>query len=175
MIYYFDGSDAPAFHSALSWTDINNGFDGSFDTVTTGTVAGSASAENVLTCGTNAPAVGHLIEEVSARIYGKSINSPTGNASIYTDDLGELLGTATNAEVVSGWGSFTVLSVPTGGWTWEKICALEVKLFMTGGLGSPSFECGMIEIDVKAYSGTGAAGLSYIQVGDGMARNESAT
>lgn len=132
--YYFDGSDAAASDSNAVWTDETNLDDGNTATFASTNTNGSTSSNYVIVEGTNASLLENIIKEVKARIYGYfSGGSGEVDATIYTDALGESLG-ACNATGVSpgAYGSYVTLSTPSGGWTWEKIQALETKIYKVG-------------------------------------------
>lgn len=176
--YYFDASDAAVTDPNSVWTNDANAFDDdpALSTFATTTTAGDTSTNYLLAEGTNAPSRIGTIMAVKARIY--------------IDD------TVTNSP---GWGTYTTLSIPTGGWTWAKVEALEVKLYRTSTadtcranaaiytnglaelLGTPSIDRGgnagatlkvyKIEIDVVTVAGIVN---KYLTVGNGMSRSEIA-
>jgi hypothetical protein len=106
--YYFDGSDAAATDPDVVWTNETNADDGSTATDATSITAGTATTNEIKIEGTNAPASGGNISLVKARIYG-------GHSGLQE------------------WGAWQNLSIPSGGWTWAKIQALEVGIFGTNG------------------------------------------
>lgn len=132
--YYFDGSDASASDPNSVWTNDANAFDGNTGTTASCSTNGSTSSNYLMAEGTNAPSSGGTIVQVRAVIYGGSTAANT-SAAIYTDGLGELLGTPTHSGS-AGYESYTTLSAPTGGWTWAKIQALEVKIYRTSGMSA---------------------------------------
>ncbi len=136
--WYFDGSDAAASDPNSVWSTDSSAFNGSlFDSASTST-AGSTSSNFLMAEGTNAPTSGDPIAKVEARMFEGSDTTPSGSAAIYTNSLAELLGTAATSGATIGsdaWGPYTTLSTPTGGWTWQKVNDLEVKLYQTGGSG----------------------------------------
>ena len=138
--YYFDGSDAAASDPGSVWTDDNNAFDSDTSdpptTFATTTTAGSTSSNYLMAEGTNAPSWVATISQVRARIYGRANLANTLSATIYTDSLGESLGTPTvGGSNTNAWGGYTTLSAPSGGWTWAKVQALEVKVYTSGVRG----------------------------------------
>ena len=74
---------------------------------------------------------GETITEVKVRLF-KDNTTGTVNGAIYTQSLGELLGTAISPDGAS-WGDWLILSTPISGWTWDKVANLEAKLYKTGG------------------------------------------
>lgn len=156
--YYFDGSDAAATDPNSVWTNDANVFDGSIATTATVGVTGSTSSNYLMAEGTNAADNGGTITQVNARIYGGSNTESSTFAAIYTDGLAELLGTPSKTSGGSGYGSYTTLSTPSGGWTWAKIQALETKIYITDGGINPNVAQVEIEvnftINLNKYSGS---------------------
>lgn len=148
--YYFDVSDAGPTDSGSAWTNDANAFDGSTATSATSSVSSSTSSNFLFGEGTNAPTSGNTISQVRARIYGHNAVTTffTVRASIYTNGLAELLGTANGPGETSDWGSYVTLSTPSGGWTWQKVNDLEVKIWGDGDLGI-GIEARMVEVEVS--------------------------
>ena len=150
--YYFDGSDATATDPGAVWTNDANAFDGLTSTSASVNTTGSTASNFLLAEGTNAPITGGAISQVLARVYATTTSgeiNPTMRAAIYTNALGELLGTPvkTGAE---GWGSYTALSTPSGGWTWQKVNDLEVKLYRDLGFDPLTSNAFRVEIEVTS-------------------------
>ena len=155
--YYFDGSDAATTDPNSVWTSDANAFDGSTSTFADASANGSTSSNYLMAEGTNAISGTAGITQVRARAYGRN-TSVTKNAAIYTDGLGELLGTAVAG--TSAWGSYITLSTPSGGWTWAKVQALETKLYGVVVVdGVPSFS--RVEVEVTAVDNTLTANTLY--------------
>lgn len=157
--YYFDASDATATDPQSVWTNDANAFDNDVtpSTFAQNNLAGSVSSNYLMAEGTNAPTSGGTISQVRARVFGVL---PTGagaldfNAAIYTNSLGELLGTATRVAGGSAdWSSYVTLSTPTGGWTWQKVNDLETKIYKTSG-GNDQNDIYKVEVSVT-YSDAG--------------------
>jgi hypothetical protein len=148
--YYFDASDGGPSDPDSAWSDEANAFDGNISTTATGSYApgGSTSAGFLLGEGTNAPSGTSAIAQVRVRMYGRhSFFGPTLFANIYTDGLAESLGGVSINSTTAQWSNYTTLSTPSGGWTWAKIQALEVKIYENGsgdGTGVPA----RVEIEV---------------------------
>lgn len=130
--YYFDVSDAGPTDPNGVWSSDAEAFNN--DTVTPATVpfasGGSDTLNYLMGEGTNAPTSGSPITQVRARLYanaGSAANSE--NARIYTDGLAENLGTASKGGSGAAYGSYVVLTTPSGGWTWQKINDLETKIW----------------------------------------------
>ncbi len=148
--YYLDGSDAGVTDPAGAWTDDANAFDGSTATIaSTSAPTGSLSSRFLKAEGTNAPAAGGAITQVRARVYAVNSGDSSGGAGIYTDGLGELLGTPFHDVAFAGWNSYVTLSAPSGGWTWAKIQALETKIYYDN-LDSGSTGVSRVEIEVTS-------------------------
>lgn len=152
-IYYFDGSDVAATDPNANWANDANAFDGSKTTQSAGTAQGSTASNYLMAEGTNAPGTGASIDTVLARIYASTSATSVMNAAIYTDGLGELLGTASAgpSAVSTVPGASIILAVPTGGWTWAKIQALEVKCYITAANFADIYQ---VEIEVNPTLGT---------------------
>lgn len=103
--YYFDGSDAVATDPNAVWTNETNADDGDTGTFADTTTAGSTSSNYLMIEGTNAPASGDPIATVRARLYWDS-----------------------NSDAPQ-WSTYSTLTTATGGWTWDKVQALEVKIY----------------------------------------------
>lgn len=129
------------------WTNDANGFDGSTATITTTTTAGSTASNYLYGKGTAAPASGGAITQVRVRIYSAAAVDITA-AHVYTAGLAQDLGTATSAVAGSTWGSYVVLTTPTGGWSWSVVQQLEVKAYWQGT--NISGKLARIEIEVTS-------------------------
>lgn len=135
--YSFDGSDAAVSDPNAVWTNEANIVDSDLATNGTTTTAGSTSSNYVMAEGTNAPGSGATITGVTARVRGYvSAATATGNVTIYTDALGESLGTISWTNTAAAYSDWSALSTPTGGWTWAKVQALEFKAYKTNGSGT---------------------------------------
>jgi hypothetical protein len=146
--YYFDASDAATSDPNGVWGSDASAFNGDTSTNAITSTAGDDSLNYLMGEGTNAPTSGRIIDSVRVRIYSTQVNGATSNAKIYTDGLAEVLGTATNNSSTADYGSYVTLSTPSGGWTWQKINDLEIKLYQSGGTGSPSIQVAKVEIQV---------------------------
>lgn len=101
--YFFNISDGGPTDADTVWTDDASAFDGSTTTFAFTTSVGTVSSNFLLGEGTDAPTSGGTITQVRARLYA------SGNVG------------------TPGFGSYTTLTAPTGGWDWTKVDALEVK------------------------------------------------
>ena len=88
------------------------------------------------------------ITQVRVRFRDSSNNS-TSNGAVYTQNLNEYLGTLIHAGIASGqdWSlsAWKTLNSPSGGWTWNDISNLEMKVYATN-IGWLSY----IEIEVTS-------------------------
>lgn len=156
--YYFDASDAAPTDPGSVWSNETLAFNSSnSDGADTPIANGSTSSNYMMAEGTNAPSSGGEISQVRARV-GLSSKIATSadsviNAAIYTDSLAELLGTPT-ADMFLGappvYGSYTTLTPPSGGWSWNTLAALEVKVYMTNSSLDDGIGTGIIELEVTS-------------------------
>lgn len=163
--YYFDASDAAISDPGANWTGDASAFDGFPWTIASPTNAEGSTSSNFLHGqGTNAPASGGTISYVRARLYGEYNGSESqGTGTIYTDGLGESLGVVqvdAGAGSFTGYGSWTTLSTPTGGWTWAKIQNLEVKLYKPGPIGAQGV--GQVDFEVYTQNADTTGAIEYI-------------
>jgi len=150
--YYFNGSDAAATDPDAVWTNDANAFDGLTTTSASVATTGSTASNFLLAEGTNAPTTGSTITQVRARIYATTTSddlNPNMEAAIYTNALGELLGSPQKSGL-EGWGSWATLSTPSGDWTWQKINDLEVKVYRVGGILPLTSNAFRVEVEVTA-------------------------
>ena len=137
LIYYFDGSDDSITDPNSAWINDGNLLTTSItDEVYTSGAVGSSSSNYLHAGGTNAPSSGGTISGVECRIINYVTGGALGTLEVYTDALGESLGTVTLDKSTGSpvpaslqWSDWTALSTPSGGWTWAKIQALEFKLW----------------------------------------------
>lgn len=130
--YTFDASDAAVSDPNNVWTDDAYAADGRNSWEATTASTGSTSSNFLHIQGTTAPSSGYTISQVRVKMYGSSGDYDV-SATVYTDGLAESLGTGTMS---AGASSFTALSTPSGGWTWAKLQALEVKVYATNTTAS---------------------------------------
>lgn len=152
--YYFDASDAAASDPNSVWTGDANAFDGSIGTKASITGNnGSNSSNYIMAEGTTAPNGTDVISQVRARIYSSGIGlaGQRITAEIYTDGLAENLGTVNGTinDTTPDWSTYTTLTTPTGGWTYEKLKSLEVKAYRTGASGG-TMNLYRVEIEVTS-------------------------
>lgn len=152
--YYFDGSDAAANDPDSAWTNETNADDGDVDTDATPNSTGTVSSNEITVEGTNAPASGENIIAVSARFYGNANFLNTAiNMAVYTDGgvaSGVALGTSTKVNATEGYSTYTLLTVPSGGWTWAKVQALEAVIYCTGSTNNGAFAKGELLVTTRS-------------------------
>jgi hypothetical protein len=167
--YYFDASDAGPTDPDSVWTNDANAFDGNVLTDAICSTDGSTSSNFLLGEGTDAPPSGMTIGSVQARVINVfNAFNVTTNAAIYTDGLGELLGTATATTNLHS-GDPVTLSTPSGGWTWAKIQALEVKIYATGTDATYNARPAKIVLDVYPTAAAPVIGFNSASLTDGNA------
>jgi hypothetical protein len=146
--YYFDGSDVAASDPDSAWTDETNADDGSTSTGASSSTVGSATSNELVVEGTNAPSSGDNITQVRARFYGVEGGVNSSGIEIYTDGESETLFSQTGLlGSTEGWTAYQTLTEPSGGWTWAKIQALEFKIWVDSLLtGSVAIHVAEIEV-----------------------------
>jgi hypothetical protein len=156
-VFYFDASDSGPTDPGVSWTNEANIFDdpGEINLVDNSnnygstTTQGSASADYITAVGTNAPTTAPAgssdsdIAAVDVVVAGgyDGVNPP--EISYQVRHSSETLGSAGPSQLnddprwvhpsgsATSWVFSTVsdLTPPTGGWTWAKIAALELRIW----------------------------------------------
>lgn len=161
--YYFDTSDGGPTDTDGVFTNDANAFDGNTGTSSTTGGQGSTSSNFLMGEGTDAPSAGLTITQVRARIYGGSpVSEIPMTATIFSDALAESLGVVVSS-TTGGYGSYTTLSTPTGGWTWAGLQALEVKIYKnTASAGSTTVSRVEIEVTSDASGTPAASPFNYI-------------
>jgi hypothetical protein len=162
-IYYFDGSDAAVSDPNAVWFNETNITDTSITTYSDTSATGSTGGNYVMAEGTNAPGSGETIANVYCRQlnqWGASNAANRGDLVVYTDALGEALATIAQSTTTTTatWGSWTLLTTPSGGWTWAKVQALEFKAYRLAG-GAGTFGIGQIQVYVATAEIAPDAGL----------------
>lgn len=151
--YYFNASLGGPTDVSSVWTNDANAFDGSTVTsATTTAINGTTSANNLFGAGTTAPTSGDSISLVRARIYGSETGVSSLVCQIYTSGLAQNLGLCGVDGSTPAWGSYTSLTVPSGGWTWSKVNALETKFYYPGGDASNTAAY-RVEVEVSTFTG----------------------
>ncbi len=160
--YFFDLSDASVSDPEGVWSDGIGDAGGAFDNSSAtrarsnSSNAGSVTFEELAGEGTSAPGSGGTITSVYFRVEYLAFSSPVLNVEIATDGRGETLLSTTYPNVAtiqfSGWD---VLTVPSGGWTWAKIQALEIRFWDSSTSGN-SVDCRLHDLLVNHSSGSDA-------------------
>ena len=167
--YYFNASTGGPTDPNAVWFSDANAFDGNTATSANTGVAGSTSSNYLFGAGTNGSASNTTtVSQVRARIYasGDDLGS-SANAAVYTSGLGELLGTATKvATIAPGYGSYTTLSTPTGGWTWAKVAALETKIYADPLVGADQVNVARVDLEVTIASPVVGFNSSHLTEGE---------
>lgn len=134
LIYCFDGSDDVASDPDSAWFNEANAVSSSISDETYTTTLGSSSSNYLHAGGTNAPASGDSITRVDCRVLNYVTAGALGTLTVYTDGLGESLGsvtldrsTALALPASMRWSDWAYLTAPAGGWTWAKVQGLEFK------------------------------------------------
>jgi hypothetical protein len=173
--YYFDASDNntpgipddPDSH----WNNDAYGFNGSLSNYadSTGNAGheGSESQYYLHGQGTNAPTGTGTVSSVKVRVYarggGGTFEEPPSiniTAKIYSDGLGETLGTI-NKTGYASWSDYVTLNAPSGGWDWNKVQALETKVYTFHIAGQPS-QLYKIEILVESTNNSTQSEIDYL-------------
>ncbi|MEB3215388.1 MAG: hypothetical protein VKN72_03875, partial [Nostocales cyanobacterium 94392] len=147
--YYFDGSDVAVSDPNSVWANDSNATNGNTANGANTSTNGSTSSNYLMAEGTTSPTSGGTINRVVGAIYSTGNTNP-GQVNIYTNGLGELLGSVLNNRTTDGY-SYVELSTPSGGWTWQKLNDLEFKAFKVSGVGS--FTLNTVEIIVNPTDG----------------------
>lgn len=158
--YYFDASDGGPTDPNSVWTDDAKAFNGNTTDYATTQTVGTSSVNYLMAEGTNATPLTEVIQNVRARVYGESTGATAVNAFIYTDSLAEFLGEAFTSGS-AGYGSYVTLAVPSGGWTWAKVQALETRIIKVGQ-GPPTVG-NIYKVEIEVTSGPYIEGISTIQ------------
>lgn len=149
--YYFNASQAGPTDAGAIWSNLPNAFDGNILTFANSSNNGGGSTLNGT--GTTAPIIGPTISQVRARAYLGGAS--TGSLFVFAVDIfsgATDLGTMAGSLGPIGATPFVTLSVPSGGWTWAKINALQAQI-SGDGIGSNKFNAARVEIEVTAGTG----------------------
>ncbi len=133
----FDVSDAGPTDPDVRWTNDSNAFDGDGATFARTASIGSSTSNYLEGQGTSAPASGGTIESVQLLLRVSNDNNFVPEAlgfRVTTDGAGETL--LEGARTPPAGVPIDVridISAPTGGWTWAKLQALEIRYWKDGG------------------------------------------
>lgn len=150
-LYYMDASDAAVTDPGAAWSGDALAHDTDITTLASTATAGSTSSNFLMAEGTDAPSSGATILNVYARVRAGT-TSAQWNVVIYSDALGATLATITGTNTTVAWSSWSLLTVPSGGWTWAKVAALEFKAFRSAGSGTFSLYKIQISVDTAEVS-----------------------
>lgn len=152
-VYYFDGSDTIVDNNGV-WSNDANGFDGSISTSTSTTSTNSGNY--IRGEGTNAPGSGGTISQVRTRAY-INISNTNFRSFVYTNGKAESLGNIAASGINNNWSSYTILSTPTGGWSWSTLQHLEAEVYGQSTPDGPySTSLYKQEIEVTSTSSSGS-------------------
>ena len=122
---YFD-----SYFSSFSWSNAEN----LYDTNESSSAVAGQSGENNGNYGktTNISEVpGATITQVRVAMKTTAIfSTDLEQVKIYTQGLGELLAHITNTHTSPAYGDWAILTVPSGGWSWDKVANLESNAFI---------------------------------------------
>ena len=124
-------------------------YDGVFDSMSFSNSA-TSSSNYAVGRGTNINSIaGERPIQIRVRHYGGISNGSIKN-EIFTQGLSESLGFSiiTNDPFPYNVSSWTTLSNPSGGWTWDVVSNLESKLYLENNIGSGFV--GYVEIEVTS-------------------------
>jgi hypothetical protein len=129
----FDLSDDASSDPNSVWTSDAYAFDTDNTTYAVTSTSGGVDSNYLFGGGSSVAGAG-TISQVQVRIKGR-VQAETDYVygAVYTDGLGELLGTASYNGILPGWGNYVTLNAPSGGWDWTKVAALEVKFYLVRG------------------------------------------
>jgi hypothetical protein len=134
-VYYFDASDEGPTDSQSVWTLESSAFDDlqTSNAAQLATGNNGSSTNNALSGGgTNAPASGGTIVACYARWAATKGDYAELHGEIYTNGKSELLETLSTTDNNVDPKDWIELAVPSGGWTWAKVQALEIYCYGTG-------------------------------------------
>lgn len=124
--YYFDASIAGPTDIGGVWTSDANAFDNDATPSTFATTTTTVNTNDLNATGTTAP-TGNTQEIISveARLYAS--HSASGTVIGTVKYSGVSLGGPLIASATPNWSGYTILTVPSGGWTWTKVTNLLIS------------------------------------------------
>jgi hypothetical protein len=128
-IYYFNGSVSDP---ESNWNNEAFIIDANLANYAMNAAVCTKTSKYITVDGVNCGIVGPAITQVRAAIYAYPDGGQTVSATIYTDGEAEELGTAARSGSL-GVSAWVTLTVPSGGWTWAKVAALEARGYATTG------------------------------------------
>jgi hypothetical protein len=150
--FYFDASDEGP--TGTNWSGSGgNGFNGNYND---GTQILDPNVNELSGGGTTAPAgasINILSVQFRSRVYISAYDDL--DIEIFTDGKAESLGSQNSGTTPSPkWLPWQSLSVPTGGWTWAKLAALEAYINPTWTAGDGISRLYIIELKVNTDADT---------------------
>lgn len=145
--FYFDGHTSVT-DTGNVWTGEANLADNSTSTLASTATGGTFDTNNVLITGSSVPATGNPNEEivqVRARIYG-STPSSTVYLYCYVSGANGASGTVYKTSTGTGYGSYDVITAPTGGWTWAAIRDLAASVYASDSSGT--YNANYVQLEV---------------------------
>jgi hypothetical protein len=152
--YYFDASEAGPTDPDTVWTNDFYVHDGNTSNNTTCSANGSLTTNELRMEGNTAPDALGAISQVRVRIFGGVWDAE--NNIVYAEILdgpsGPSLGKAENQEdyITTAWGAYVTLSTPAGGWTTDKLKALECVIYGTTDGAGYSKKVAKVELEVSS-------------------------
>lgn len=114
--------------------------------------------------GTNAQSSSESISSVRARIYGSTDRASFSGilqAEVYYDSVKLAdLSVGTSLDFNEQWSPYVTLTVPTGGWTWAKVQALEVR-YLDASSAFETIHAYRAEVEVTIASGNTGAFFTF--------------
>jgi hypothetical protein len=144
------------------WTGDANAFDGDDATAATTNTGGTKDLNELQGDGVGITARTEAIASVVliAKIGSTSVATTT-HVEIFTDGRGESLGSVSINGNVTQTKRIT-LSVPSGGWSWAKVAALEAVCYVTqGGVGTAS----VYIVQVLVFAELAVDTINHVRIG----------
>ena len=154
--YTVNYSDSGPTDASNAWSSDSLAFDTNISDGASVTVCASCT---LVASGTNSPTSGSTILSVTARVYSRINSGAEGSWSIYYS--GAQLGSSGFHYLTAGWDSI-VLSVPSGGWTWQKINDLELRFSHLGTLETHAAYAYANEIIVESQAAASLPSISSV-------------
>ncbi len=153
FIYHFDTSDAGPTDNDGVWTTDADAFDADRESDAGTSTVGTETTNELRGEGTNAPGSGGTIDSVRINLRASGLGD--GSIRVYTDGEGESLLNSTITLAALPGDFELALTVPSGGWTYAKIQALEVILWLEGtGIDVQIVEVIVVTQDQSIYIAT---------------------
>ena len=154
-MYFFDTSDAGPTDPGAAWSNDANAFDGDSATSAVTTTSGSSGSNYLEGEGTEAPASdGPTLANatISLAIHMAGGGTCTAGFRVTTNAAAETLVDSTFAINGSNLIHRVALSLPSGGWTYAKIQALEIRHWRDSGSASLNIFDAWIEVIIDGIA-----------------------